>query len=188
MRGRAGLSRLLRFGATAGLAMLVSACSALLGGPDITIYQTGQDTVKAVPQGTSPGDAVIGRREHLVIVASYGGVYSHRSTEVLLAGIVSRLLIGAQQPQSSFTVTILDSPQVNAFALPGGYIYVTRGILALANDSSELAAVLAHEIAHVVLRHAQARANRVAASGLVDKVITGVLGGDVETDQGAAHS
>lgn len=188
MLGRGGACRLARFGLTVGLVLLVSACSAFLGGPEIAIRQTGQDTVKAVPQGTSPGDAVIGRREHLVIVASYGGVYSHRPTEVLLAGIVSRLLIAAQQPQSSFTVTILDSPQINAFALPGGYIYVTRGILALANDSSELAAVLAHEIAHVVLRHAQARANRVAASGLVDKVITGVLGGDVETDQGAAHS
>jgi predicted Zn-dependent protease len=44
---------------------------------------------------------------------------------------------------------VLDSPLVNAFALPGGYVYVTRGLLALANDESELAGVIAHEIGHV---------------------------------------
>ena len=60
--------------------------------------------------------------------------------------------------------------------------------MALANDTSELAAVLAHEIAHVTLRHARARTNRVATSELVDRVINGVLGGNAQTDQGAARS
>jgi predicted Zn-dependent protease len=82
-----------------------------------------------------------------------------------------------------FTVTVLDSAEVNAFALPGGYIYVTRGILALANDQSELAAVLAHEIAHVVLKHARARTNRIRTTEIVDKVVTGVFGADPSTDQ-----
>jgi predicted Zn-dependent protease len=85
-------------------------------------------------------------------------------------------------------VAVLDSRMVNAFALPGGYIYVTRGILALASDTSELAAVLAHEIAHVTLRHARARTNRVRTTEIVDKVVTGVFGGDVETDQDANKS
>ena len=177
-----------RLAGTVLAGLFLSACSSILGGPGISVSQTGQESVQAVPAGTSPEDAVIGRREHPLIVASYGGVYNHRRTEVMLARIVSKLLIAAQQPQSSFTITILDSAQINAFALPGGYIYVTRGILALASDSSELAAVLAHEIAHVTLRHARARTNRVATSELVDKVITGVLGGNVETDQGAARS
>lgn len=174
------------FAMAASLAVLAS-CSSLLGGSGITTLQTGE-RVQAVPSGTSPADAVIGRREHPSIVAAYGGEYSHRRTEIMLEQIVSRLLVAAQQPQTSFTITILNSPQVNAFALPGGFIYVTRGILALANDTSELAAVLAHEIAHVTLRHARARTNRVATSELVDRVINGVLGGNAQTDQGAARS
>src|SRR5260370_37347363 len=101
----------------------------------------------------------------------------------MLAQIVSRLLSAADQANTKFTVTVLDSPIINAFALPGGYIYVTRGILALANDQSELAAVLAHEISHVILKHAQARTNRIKTTALVDKVVTGRFGADPATDQ-----
>ncbi len=179
---------LARIASALGLVLLLSACTSFLTGPDIATSQTGSVQVNAIPAGTNPEDAVIGRREHPNIVAAYGGVYSHRKSEIMLAQIVSRLLVAAGQPETAFTITILDSPQVNAFALPGGFIYVTRGILALANDSSELAAVLAHEIAHVTLRHARARTNRTRTSKLVDQVITGVLGGDVETDQSAARS
>lgn len=168
--------------------LLLSACSTLLTGPNISTSQTGDNPVQAVPEGTEPNDAVVGRREHPKIVAAYGGAYTHRRTENMLSQIVTRLLAAARQPRTSFKITILDSEEVNAFALPGGYIYVTRGILALANDTSELAAVLAHEIAHVTLRHARARTNRVATSELVDKVIIGVLGGDAQTDQGVARS
>ncbi|MCF6301840.1 MAG: M48 family metalloprotease [Devosiaceae bacterium] len=177
--------RTLIFGA--GL-LALSACSSLFGTSGINVSQTGMGQVQAVPSGTSPTDAVIGRREHPIIVASYGGEYTHRRTEIMLEQIVSKLLVAARQPETAFKITILNSPQVNAFALPGGFIYVTRGILALANDTSELAAVLAHEIAHVTLRHARARTNRVATSRLVDRVITGVLGGNAQTDQGVARS
>ena len=76
---------------------------------------------------------MIGAREHPRIIASYGGVYSDRPAEIMLAQIVRRLLAAADQPNAKFTVTILDTSEVNAFALPGGYIYVTRGILALAS-------------------------------------------------------
>ncbi|HHB83641.1 MAG TPA: hypothetical protein ENK61_09260 [Devosia sp.] len=166
----------------------LSACSTFLGPSNISVSQTGVGQPQAVPSGTLPSDAVIGRREHPIIVASYGGEYSHRRTEIMLEQVVSRLLVAAQQPKTSFRITILNSPQVNAFALPGGFIYVTRGILALANDTSELAAVLSHEIAHVTLRHARARTSRAATSQLVDRVITGVLGGNAQTDQGVARS
>ncbi len=185
---RPGANRLGRAVWAVFVLAFVSACSTFLDGPGISVSRTGQGQVQAVPAGTSPEDVVIGRREHPIILASYGGAYRHARTETMLSRIVSNLLTAANQPQASFTITILDSPDVNAFALPGGYIYVTRGILALANDTSELAAVLAHEIAHVTLRHARARINRVATSELVDRVITGVFGGDAETDQSVARS
>ncbi len=183
-----GLLRMVGRFAIVLMVFSLAACSSILGGGGVLTTQTGDGQIQAVPGGTDPEDAVIGRREHPLIVANYGGVYSHRRTEIMLARIVSRLLAAANQSQTSFTITILDSPQVNAFALPGGYIYVTRGILALANDASELAAVLAHEIAHVTLRHARERTSRVATSKLVDQVISGVLGGDPETDQTVARS
>jgi len=175
-----------RWAAPLLLAVLAACSSAIVGGPNISTSRTGE--MQAVPAGTDPEDEVIGRREHPRIVASYGGVYDDRKAQIMVAQIVSRLLEAADQPENSFTITILDSPQVNAFALPGGYIYVTRGILALANDSSELAAVLAHEIAHVTLRHARARSRRVATSELVNDVISGVFGEDPNATEVASRS
>jgi predicted Zn-dependent protease len=141
-----------------------------------------------VPEGTDPDDVVIGRREHPRIIAAYGGVYSDRPAEIMVARIVGRLLAAANQPNAQFQVTILDSAEVNAFALPGGYIYVTRGILALASDTSELAAVLAHEISHVTLRHARARTNRTRTTEIVDRVISGVFGGEAGANEAADRS
>jgi predicted Zn-dependent protease len=166
----------------------LAACTSFTGS-DISVRRTSSDgSGTAVPAGTDPEDAVIGRREHPRIVANYGGVYSNRATEVMLARMVSKLLAAAEQPNTQFTITILDSSEVNAFALHGGFIYVTRGILALANDTSELAAVIAHEIAHVTLRHARARSNRVRTAEIVDRVVTGVLGGVIDASQTAERT
>jgi predicted Zn-dependent protease len=145
--------------------------------PDVSVRQTGDNPAPPVSDSSDP-DAAIGLRENPRIIASYGGLYSDRPAEVMLAKIVGRLLEAANQPNERYTVTVLDTADVNAFALPGGYIYVTRGILALANDSSEIAAVLAHEIAHVVLKHARARANRVRTTEIVDKLVSGIFGAD----------
>lgn len=170
-----------------GLLLLLGGCSSIMG-PSVSVTDTASRNAPMVEEGTDPEDEAIGSREHPRIVASYGGVYSDREAEIVLAQIVGRLLAAANQPNATFTVTILDTSDVNAFALPGGYVYVTRGILALASDSSELAAVLAHEIAHVTLRHARARTNRVRTTEIIDKVVTGVFGADAETDQSANRS
>lgn len=167
----------------AGLLLaLLAGCSSVLG-PGVSVSSTGDKMAPLVSDTGDPEDDIIGARENPRIVASYGGIYSDRPAEIMLAQIVGKLLAAADQPNTRFTVTILDSAEVNAFALPGGYIYVTRGILALANDQSELAAVLAHEIAHVVLKHARARTNRIRTTEIVDKVVTGVFGADPSTDQ-----
>ena len=186
--------RLLRTKALRGLAATVlvaglAACSSFLPGGDISVQRTGENnSAPAVPAGTDPEDVVVGRREHPRILAAYGGIYKDESAEIMLARITGKLLAAADQPDTPYTVTILDTPNVNAFALPGGFIYVTRGLLALANDQAEIANVIAHEIAHVTLKHARARSNRARTTEIVDRVITGVLGGNLETDQSAARS
>ncbi len=164
------------------LLAVLAGCSSVLG-PGVAVTQTGGQMAPIVSDAGDPEDDMIGARESPKIIASYGGLYSDRPAEIMIAQIVSKLLSAADQPNTKFTVTILDTSEVNAFALPGGYIYVTRGILALANDESELAAVLAHEIAHVVLKHARARTNRIKTTEIVDKVVTGVFGTDPSTDQ-----
>jgi predicted Zn-dependent protease len=172
----------LRLGALALSVLVVAACSSLTGS-SVAVTKTGDNPAPmVVPAGTEPDDVVIGRREHPRIIAAYGGVYSDRDAEIMVARIVGRLLAAANQPNAQYQVTILDTSEVNAFALPGGYIYVTRGILALASDTSELAAVLAHEIAHVTLRHARARTDKTRTTQIVDRVITGIFGGDTSTD------
>jgi predicted Zn-dependent protease len=174
--------RVLRMGLLSVSLLALTACSSLVG-TNVNVARTGDNPAPTVvPQGTDPEDAVLGLREHPRIVAAYGGVYEDRQAEIMVARMVGRLLAAANQPNAKFQITILDTSEVNAFALPGGYIYVTRGILALASDTSELAAVLAHEIAHVTLRHARARTDRTRQTQIVDRVITGIFGGDTSTD------
>ncbi|HVB88607.1 MAG TPA: M48 family metalloprotease [Beijerinckiaceae bacterium] len=91
------------------------------------------------------------------LAAQFGGEYSWPPAKRYLNGILARLAAASDKPSQVYRVTLLDSPIVNAFALPSGDLYATRGLLALANDSSEVAAVMAHEIAHVTSRHAAKR-------------------------------
>jgi predicted Zn-dependent protease len=69
-------------------------------------------------------------------------------------------------------VTILNSGAVNAFALPTGQLYVTRGLIALASDTSELSSVLSHEMAHVLAKHASIREDQARQAAVVTRVVT----------------
>ena len=117
-----------------------------------------------------------GAEEHARIVAAHGGIYHDDKLEQTVARVVGRIVAASEQPDQGYRITILNSPAVNAFALPGGYLYVTRGLLALANDSSEVAAVLAHEMAHVIANHAVERQNKARNAVIVSRVVTDVLG------------
>ena len=118
----------------------------------------------------------IGAREHPLVVAKYGGEYQNEKAEHMLALIVGALVAVSNDPSRVYRVTILNTPKVNAFALPGGYLYITRGLLALANDSAELAAVIAHEMAHVSANHAILRQEKLASAQLGERVVSEVLG------------
>lgn len=106
-------------------------------------------------------------REHKELVRLFGGEYHAVATERLLDDVLSKLVPASDLPGLNYRLTILNSPVVNAFALPSGRVYVTRGLLALANDTSEVAAVMAHEMAHVSARHAAQRAEVERRSALI---------------------
>lgn len=99
---------------------------------------------------------------------------------VLAASTFNRSDTPEMYRETKFTFRVLDSPVVNAFALPGGYVYVTRGLLAHADNEAQLAVVLGHEIAHVAARHAslQARRSQWGQIGMIAGAILGqaVLG------------
>jgi len=117
----------------------------------------------------------LGAVEHPRILAANGGAYSDQKLEILLAAITGKLVAQSNAAGKAFDITILDSPKVNAFALPGGYLYVTRGLLALSNDTAEVAAVLAHEMAHVSSNHGIERSNAAEAVGIADRVVSDVI-------------
>jgi predicted Zn-dependent protease len=131
--------------------------------------------------------AQMGAREHPRIVASYGGEYHDDKTERLVARITGALTAVSENPQQSYRITILNSPAINAFALPGGYLYVTRGLLALANDASEVAAVLSHEMGHVTANHGIERQRREEAEVIASRVVAEVLSSDLAGKQALAR-
>jgi predicted Zn-dependent protease len=97
-------------------------------------------------------EIAIGRESDESIVAQFG-LYPDEALQDYVAGIGHDLAARSERPDLDWTFRVLDDPLVNAFALPGGYIYVTRGILAHFNSEAELASVLGHEIGHVTARH-----------------------------------
>jgi predicted Zn-dependent protease len=133
---------------------------------------------KPQPETMSPA----AQREHQRILAAYNGVYDDPRLEALVDKTVARLVAASTRPDQHYRITILNSPTVNAFALPTGHLYVTRGLIALANDESELASVLAHEMAHVIASHAAMREDRAKQVALVSRVVTDLLS---DSEQGA---
>lgn len=117
----------------------------------------------------------IGAQEHPKILKEFGGAYDDPEIGAYVAGIAGRLAGQSGQPASDFHFTVLNSPVVNAFALPGGYVYITRGTLALANNEAEAGAVLGHEIGHVVAKHSEQRYDKsILTQGAV--VVGSILG------------
>ena len=148
---------------------------------------TGCSTSDAAGQrffngGMTPDkEQAIGRDQHPQMIESFGGRYDEKpDLNRYVQSLGDFLVQTSETPDQNFTFTLLDTPVVNAFALPGGYVYVTRGLLALANSEAELAGVLAHEIGHVTARHAAERhGSQVLAQvfsvgvGLLTQSVTG---------------
>ncbi|MEM9627777.1 MAG: M48 family metalloprotease [Pseudomonadota bacterium] len=125
-------------------------------------------------------EKAVGKDQHPRILQQFGGTYDEGNLEAYIDEIGTRLQAVSELPDLDFTFTLLNSDVVNAFALPGGYVYISRGLMALAENEAEVAGVIAHEIGHVTARHSAQRYSRgVLAQGGVTlgAVLAGVLGG-----------
>jgi len=162
--------------AAVAMVFVLSACQSLESVSSDIRPSDNPVTVDSVSRNDKFAD--IARQQHPRILATYGGEYSDPKLERMVAKVVGGLTFDPDNPNQTYRITILNSPNVNAFALPGGYLYITRGLLALANDSAELAAVLAHEMGHVTANHGVQRQQREANDALAARVVSDVLGDD----------
>lgn len=117
----------------------------------------------------------IGQQMHPQIMQQYG-VYDDPELQQYVNEVGQRLAAKSHRPHLKYTFTVLDSDEVNAFATPGGYIYITRGIMAYLNSEAELAAVVGHEIGHVTARHAVRQQSQSSIAG-VGAMAVGILTG-----------
>ncbi len=109
----------------------------------------------------------IGRETHRQILAEFGGVHYDPGLSAYVDRVGANLALVTENQDFAYRFTILNTPTINAFALPGGYVYVTRGILALISNEAELAGVLGHELAHVNARHGAQRLSRMKAENRI---------------------
>ena len=192
LRSSRPLNRAARLGVVAGLMAMLAGCQAL------SSLSTSSEIKESAFRPSdnaghrrhrsraTTGSPSLPRAQHPRILATYGGEYSDPKLERMVAKVVGSLTTVSGNPGQTYRITILNSPNVNAFALPGGYLYVTRGLLALANDSAELAAVIAHEMGHVTANHGLQRQQKEAEEVLATKVVTDVLGGNPNAKRRAA--
>jgi predicted Zn-dependent protease len=156
----------------AALAVALALCTA----PATTAGS--QARVSAISQQ----DKAEGAKAHPNLVSEFGGALTGpQASYVESVGKTIAVQSGLGNARDDFTVTLLNSSVNNAFAIPGGYVYVTRQLVALMNNEAELAGVLGHEVGHVAARHAakrQSAASRNAVIGLLGSILSGVLLGD----------
>ncbi len=99
----------------------------------------------------------IGSEQFPSLVSEFGGEYKDARVSSYLTSLGNELLRQSETPDAKFTFTVLNSDIINAFALPGGFVCISRGLMALCQDEAELAGVVGHEIGHVVARHSAQR-------------------------------
>jgi predicted Zn-dependent protease len=124
-----------------------------------------------------------GRKAHEEILKEYGVVQNPR-LQAYVNDLGQRLARQSHRANLKWTFTVLDTSDVNAFALPGGYVYVTRGIMAYLDSEAELAGVIGHEIGHVTARHGAQRATRQQTAGI--GVLAATILGAVLESQGVS--
>jgi predicted Zn-dependent protease len=130
-----------RFGLLVGVLSLLAGCAQnpVTGGADFVMMSENQELAA-------------GRAANAEVHKQYR-VYDDDALQGYVNRVGQKLAAQSHRPNLNYHFTVLDSTEINAFALPGGYVFITRGILAYLNSEAELAAVLGHEIGHVTARH-----------------------------------
>lgn len=124
---------------------------------------TGQRQLSLVSEGE---EIQMGREADPIVTAQMGGLYPDSSLQRYVRDVGMRLAASSERPNLPWSYKLLDDDLVNAFALPGGFVYITRGILGYMNSEAELAAVLGHETGHVTARHSANQMTRAQLAQL----------------------
>ena len=147
----------------AALLMVLSACS--------TNPATGERQFTALLPPEK--EASVGAQEHQKIQKSFGK-FVQGPLAAYVSGLGQKAAVNTERKDVKYQFFVLDSPIVNAFALPGGYVYISRGLLALANNEAEVVSVLAHEIGHITGRHSAERMSQGTIVGLGAAILSAV--------------
>jgi predicted Zn-dependent protease len=152
-------------------AILLLAGAALVAAPSSLAAQRGLDQ-RYVAQAA---------QQHPELVEEFGGAETG-ARAAYVQSVGSRVAAHSGVPANAYRFTVLNSAVENAFANPGGYIYITRQLMGLMDNESELAFVLGHEVGHVAARHAQARQSarqRNTILGVLGAILGSVVGGNI---------
>jgi predicted Zn-dependent protease len=152
--------------------------TALLAGCGTTVVNpvTGREERTVMDEATEIAE---GRKAHQQVLAEYGA-YDDPALQAYVNGIGQKLARQSHRSAAALDLHRARQPEINAFALPGGYIYITRGLMAYLDSEAELAGVIGHEIGHVTARHGAQRATRQQDAGLGVLAAT-VLGAVLES-------
>jgi predicted Zn-dependent protease len=156
------------------LLLAASFLAAACGTTEVKNPVTGRTERTVMDERTEVAE---GKKAHEAVMAEYGGTLNNPKLTAYVNDVGQRLAKQSHRAELQWTFTVLDSPDVNAFALPGGYVYVTRGIMAYMDSEADLAGVVGHEIGHVTARHGAQRATRQqrAGAGVMAATVLGVL-------------
>lgn len=137
-------------------ATFVSGCTTnpATGEQSFTAFMDAEDEIR------------IGAEEHPKMLEAFGGAYDHAALTAYVNEIGQKLAAQSELPDLDFQFIVLNDDTVNAFALPGGYVYLSRGLIALAENEAELAGVIGHEIGHVTARHSAQRYSSAMATNI----------------------
>jgi predicted Zn-dependent protease len=167
--------QLIAVGLTAGL--LFSSLSGCTTNP-----ATGESVFTGM--SSNEQELRVGREQHPQIIKAFGGRFGSPELRRYVDSIGQLLARTVERKTFKYTFTLLNSKIVNAFALPGGYIYISRGLMALAENEAELAGVLAHELGHInALHHGRREGQGLLANILLAGV--GIAGGRAAADLGS---
>lgn len=127
----------------------------------------------------------VGAEQHPQLVQHFGGEYDSAKLQTYVEKVGAALAAQTEVPGLNYSFTVLDDELINAFALPGGYVHITRGLLALAENEAEMASVLGHELGHITARHAAQRYSQSVAAN-IGVGLLGVLGAAAGLPAGTA--